>query len=30
VSRERVFGLRVQVEALIQRLQSEIYHHSSS
>jgi guanylate kinase len=30
VSRERVFGLRVQVEALIQRLQSEIDHHSSS
>ena len=30
VSRERVFGLRRQVEALIQRLQSEIDHHSSS
>lgn len=30
VSRERVFGLRMQVEALIQRLQSEIDHHSSS
>lgn len=30
VSRERVFGLRLQVEALIQRLQSEIDHHSSS
>lgn len=30
VSRERVFGLRKQVEALIQRLQSEIDHHSSS
>jgi len=30
VSRERVSGLRMQVEALIQRLQSEIDHHSSS
>lgn len=30
VSRERVLGLRMQVEALIQRLQSEIDHHSSS
>ena len=30
VSRERVFGLRMQVEALIQRLQSEIDHHSTS
>jgi guanylate kinase len=30
VSRERVSGLRMQVEALIQRLQSEIDHHSST
>lgn len=30
VSRERVSGLRMQVEALIQRLQSEVDHHSSS